>query len=141
MNIVSFCDVNSFSPSYTTVGLRFTLPYNESENHATLHSHITEAYVDRFSIFFTAGFSKKFAIKLLSCFSPHFIYTATLPGKCKCPNYIIFWIKALTKTSKKMLKKYSDIDVAFIWFTDEKILTVQPHIKIPRMIAFTSRLR
>jgi len=107
-----------------TLGSRFTLPYTASKNYATIHSFITAAYVDRFSNDFTAGFSKKFAIKLLSCFLPHLIYVATLPGKRKCPNGIIFRIKALTKTSRKMLKKYSDNDVAFIWFTDERIFTV-----------------
>ena len=44
-----------------------------------------------FHNFFTVGFSKEFAIELLSSFPSHLIYVATLPfGICKCSNYIIY---------------------------------------------------
>jgi len=68
---VSFCEVNSFSRSYTGFKIHITIHWVKKPCHPTF----VHNYGVCWPIFkiFTAGFSKEFVIKLLSCFH-HTLY-------------------------------------------------------------------
>ena len=77
--------------------------YTLSQKDATLHLCITMAYIDRFSNYLTAEFSKEFAIKPLSCFPSYLTYVATLPCKILKNIFAIFPLQLLQKDTLKFI--------------------------------------
>jgi len=75
------CDANV----YGSLDRGMVILHCESKKHQQYYSFITLASVGQFSRFFTFGFSKEIAIKLLSCLSPHLNYIARWKARGRIP--------------------------------------------------------